>query len=76
MTRGRKFGNDTIDVVNKGCWEPFDTIACARSAVLATIAIATLGLVLLTIARHHIKRLPHPHHYAIFYISVVECAVW
>nr|CAD7398084.1 unnamed protein product [Timema poppensis] len=41
LPRGRKFDNDTIDVVNKGCFENFDTLACVRTSFLTTVSAIT-----------------------------------
>ncbi|XP_021928189.1 uncharacterized protein LOC110833902 isoform X2 [Zootermopsis nevadensis] len=75
LARGRKFGNDTLDVANKGCFDPFDTLACVRTSVLTVAAAITLIFVILKIVKYHVYRHPQMHHYAIFYVSAVECLV-
>jgi hypothetical protein len=76
LARGRKFGNDTLDVANKGCFDPFDTFACIRTSVLTATAAITLIFVILKIVKYHVYRHPQMHHYAIFYVSAIECLVW
>lgn len=75
ITRGRKLGNDTIDVANKGCFDTYDTLACARSSLLTTAAAITLIFVILKIVKYHVYRHQQIHHYAIFYVSALECLV-
>ncbi|XP_023726616.1 uncharacterized protein LOC111874955 isoform X2 [Cryptotermes secundus] len=75
LPRGRKFGNETLDVANKGCFDSFDTLACIRTTVLAAAAVITLIFVILKIVKYHVYRHPQMHHYAIFYVSAVECLV-
>ncbi|KAJ1529344.1 hypothetical protein ONE63_006132 [Megalurothrips usitatus] len=75
LSRGRKFGNDTIDVANKGCWEPYDTLACLRTGLLTAASTITLIFIILKIIRYHVFRNTRMHHYAIFYTSAIECIV-
>ncbi|XP_047003473.1 uncharacterized protein LOC124621980 [Schistocerca americana] len=77
FSRGRKQGNDTIDVANKSCFIYFDTLACVRTCLLVIFAILTLLLILLKLIKYHVLRHPQIHHFAIFYISageIVLCA--
>lgn len=76
LSRGRKFGNDTIDVANKGCWEPYDTLACLRTGLLTIASTITLIFIILKIVKYHVFRNTRMHHYAIFYTSAIECIVW
>jgi hypothetical protein len=76
MLRGRKSGNDTLDVANKGCFDSFDTLACIRTTVLLVAAVVTLVFVILKIVKYHVYRHVQVHHYAIFYVSAIECLVW
>lgn len=76
FSRGRKFGNDTIDVANKGCWEPYDTLACLRTGLLTTASTITLIFIVFKIIKYHVFRNTKMHHYAIFYTSAIECIVW
>lgn len=76
LSRSRKFGNDTIDVANKGCWEPYDTLACLRTALLTTASAITLVFIIVKIIKYHLFRNTRMHHYAIFYTSAIECIVW
>ncbi|XP_034249839.1 uncharacterized protein LOC117650488 [Thrips palmi] len=75
LSRGRKFGNDTIDVANKGCWEPYDTLACLRTGLLTTASTITLIFIIVKIVKYHVFRNTRMHHYAIFYTSAIECIV-
>lgn len=75
LPRGRKFGNETLDVANKGCFDSFDTLACIRTSILTAAAVITLIFVILKIVKYHVYRHPQMHHYAIFYVSAVECLV-
>lgn len=74
--RGRKFGNDTLDVANKGCFDTFDTLACVRSSLLTGLAACTLACVIFKLVKYHAHRHPQLHHYVIFYVSALECLVW
>lgn len=76
LPRGRKFGNDTLDVVKKGCFDSFDTVACIRTSILTAAAVITLVFVVMKIIKYHVYRHPQMHHYAIFYVSAIECLVW
>nr|CAD7267944.1 unnamed protein product [Timema shepardi] len=75
LPRGRKFDNDTIDVVNKGCFENFDTLACVRTSFLTTVSAITLIFVILKIVKYHVYRHPQMHHYAVFYVSAILCLI-
>ncbi|PSN43670.1 hypothetical protein C0J52_11999 [Blattella germanica] len=75
LPRGRKFGNDTVDVFNKGCFDSYDTLACIRTGFLTVAAAITLIFVILKIVKYHVYRHPQVHHYAIFYVSAIECLV-
>ncbi|XP_052130621.1 uncharacterized protein LOC113204483 isoform X1 [Frankliniella occidentalis] len=75
LSRGRKFGNDTIDVANKGCWEPYDTLACLRTGLLTTASTITLIFIIFKIIKYHVYRNTRMHHYAIFYASAIQCIV-
>lgn len=75
LSRVRKFGNDSIDVANKGCWEPYDTLACLRTGLLTTASTITLIFIIVKIIKYHIFRNTRMHHYAIFYTSAIECIV-
>jgi hypothetical protein len=76
LARSRKFGNDTLDVVNKGCFDPFDTLACIRKSVLTATTAVTLIFIILKIVKYHVYRQPQMHHYAVFCVSAVECLIW
>ncbi|XP_063232529.1 uncharacterized protein LOC134536652 [Bacillus rossius redtenbacheri] len=71
--RGKKFDNDTIDVVNKGCFDNYDTLACVRTSFLTILSAITLVFVILKIVKYHVYRHPQLHHYVIFYVSAVLC---
>ncbi|XP_067000735.2 uncharacterized protein [Anabrus simplex] len=73
--RGRKIGNDTLDVANKGCFDSFDTLACFRASLLTAVAAVTLIFVILKLVKYHVYRHRQVHHYVIFYVSAIECLV-
>ncbi|KAL0273303.1 UNVERIFIED_CONTAM: hypothetical protein PYX00_006004 [Menopon gallinae] len=75
LFRGRRYGNDTIDVVNKSCFHQYDTLACLRSIVLTTAAGIAIVFVVCKIYKYHIYKHKQIQHYAIFYITAVEILV-
>ncbi|XP_051160796.1 uncharacterized protein LOC127281223 [Leptopilina boulardi] len=72
MGRSRKYGNDTIDVLNKGCLDFYDTMACGRISILVFISAITFLLILLKLIKYHRYRHLQMHHYAIFYVSAIQ----
>lgn len=76
LFKGRQYGNDTIDVVNKSCFHQYDTLACLRSIVLTTAAGIAIVFVVCKIYKYHIYKHKQIQHYAIFYITAVEILVW
>ncbi|XP_066596767.1 uncharacterized protein [Prorops nasuta] len=75
MGRSRRFGNDTLDVLNKGCLDAFDSLACGRISILIFISTITFLFILLKIIKYHSFKHSQLHHYVIFYVSAVECIV-
>ncbi|XP_015600589.1 uncharacterized protein LOC107270254 [Cephus cinctus] len=73
MARSRKYGNDTLDVLSRGCFEPYDGIACGRVGILVVISVLTFLFVVSKIIKYHAYKYSQMHHYAIFYISAVQC---
>jgi hypothetical protein len=75
MVRNRKFDNNTLDVLNKGCLDLYDNVACGRITALILLSIITLLFVVLKIIKYHRYKHSQMHHYAIFYISAIQCIV-
>lgn len=73
MVRSRKYGNDTLDVLNKGCLDLYDSMACGRISILVLLSAITFFLILLKIIKYHRYRHLQMHHYAIFYVSAIQC---
>lgn len=76
MARSQKYSNDTVDVLNKGCFTHFDSIACARISVLVLISVITFLFVVLKIIKYHIYKHSLVHHYVVFYVSAIQCIIW
>lgn len=68
----KKWGNITIDVVNKGCFDQFDVTACVRNSFLAFLGCTTIGLCILRIVKLHVLQHPQKHQYQIFYLALAE----
>ncbi|KAI0224258.1 hypothetical protein LSAT2_024725 [Lamellibrachia satsuma] len=66
-------GNDSIDVVLRGCFGCFDTIACARNGVISGLVIITAVLCFVRAFHLHLTRHPVLHQYIIFYCATLEC---
>ncbi|OXU26161.1 hypothetical protein TSAR_015570 [Trichomalopsis sarcophagae] len=75
MARSRKFDNNTLDVLNKGCLDLYDSVACGRISLLVFLSVITLFFVILKIIKYHSYKHSQMHHYAIFYISAIQCIV-
>ncbi|XP_043267371.1 uncharacterized protein [Venturia canescens] len=73
MARGQKYGNESIDVLRKGCLDHYDSVACSRISVLVLIGGMTLVFVLLKIVKYHAYKHSRMHHYLIFYFSATQC---
>ena len=76
MARSRRYGNDTLDVLNKGCLDLYDNVACGRISILVVLSIFTFFLILLKIIKYHSYKHSQMHHYAIFYVSAIQSLVW
>jgi hypothetical protein len=66
-------GNDTIDVIIKGCFGDFNAIACTRNGVISLLVFLTAVLCMIKVCRLHINRHPTLHQYIIFYCATVDC---
>ncbi|XP_012279644.1 uncharacterized protein LOC105699332 [Orussus abietinus] len=75
MARSRKFGNDTLDVINKGCLDLYNGIACGRVTILILLGTITFVLVATKIIKYHGHKHSQMHHYTIFYVSAVQCII-
>ncbi|XP_014209173.1 uncharacterized protein LOC106639880 [Copidosoma floridanum] len=75
MVRSHKFDNNTLDVLNKGCLDLYDEVACGRISVLVILSVVTLIFVVLKIIKYHSYKHLQIHQYAIFYITAIECIV-
>ncbi|KAK0183270.1 hypothetical protein PV327_001327 [Microctonus hyperodae] len=73
MARNQKYGNDTLDVLNKGCLNVYDSVACGRISILIIISVITCILVIMKIIKYHAYKHTQVHHYVIFYVSVIQC---
>ncbi|XP_012255726.2 uncharacterized protein LOC105685862 [Athalia rosae] len=75
LARSRKYDNETLDVVNKGCLDSYDGVACGRISFLTLLCTVTFLLVVLKIIKYHAYRHSQMHHYAIFYVSAMKCII-
>ncbi|XP_058789240.1 uncharacterized protein LOC131663130 [Phymastichus coffea] len=75
MGWNRRFDNHTLDALNKGCLDLYDGIACGRISLLVILSVITLFFVVVKIIKYHSYKHSQMHHYAIFYISAVQCIV-
>lgn len=76
MARSQKYGNDTIDILRKGCLDHYDPLACGRISILVLVCGITLFFVLLKIVKYHAYKHSRMHHYLIFYVSAIQCILW
>ncbi|XP_015112852.1 uncharacterized protein LOC114841044 [Diachasma alloeum] len=75
MARSQKYGNETLDALNKGCLDTYDAVACGRISILVVISAVTCFFAVLKIVKYHAYKHPQMHHYVIFYVSVIQCFV-
>lgn len=76
MARSQKYGNDTLDVLNKGCLNLYDSVSCGRISILIIISAITCVFVIMKIIKYHAYKHTQVHHYVIFYVSVIQCIAW
>ncbi|XP_015523867.1 uncharacterized protein [Neodiprion pinetum] len=75
LVRSRKYDNETLDVINKGCLDLYDGIACGRVSILALLCLLTFFLIVLKLIKYHACKHSQMHHYAIFYVSGIKCII-
>ncbi|XP_023227638.1 uncharacterized protein LOC111628141 [Centruroides sculpturatus] len=72
---GIQFENITVDVINKGCFGHFNTLACFRTGTLTVLGIFTLFLCIYRVVRLHTLHHPQIHQFLIFYSASLECTL-
>ncbi|XP_034951959.1 uncharacterized protein [Chelonus insularis] len=73
MARSQKYGNETLDALNKGCLDLYDSIACGRISMLVLVSAITCFFIMMKIVKYHAYRHAQIHHYVILYVSVIQC---
>ncbi|KAK3769753.1 hypothetical protein RRG08_046860 [Elysia crispata] len=76
LTLPRNQTNMTVvsAVMEHSCLQNFNSIACTRSSILASLAILTSLLCVYKLVRLHVAKHPSCHQYVIFYTAGLECA--
>lgn len=72
---GAHLENTTIDVINKGCFDYYNTLACIRNGTLTALGFFTLFLCAYRVIRLHALHHPQIHQFLIFYVASLECVL-